>query len=62
MSSLTVRDVYGNTFEIDATARAYWQDREGYTIFDASEAGDEPKPAESPKTTSKAVRPAQDKE
>ncbi|MFF0864160.1 hypothetical protein ACFYUV_20545 [Nonomuraea sp. NPDC003560] len=62
MSTRTVRDMYGNTFEIDATALRYWQDREGYTILDDPETGDEPKPAESPKTSSKAVRPAQDKE
>ena len=62
MAELTVRDPYGNTFPIDATARAYWQDRDGYTILDAPETGEEPKPAESPKTSSKAVRPAQDKE
>ena len=38
MATLTVRDVYGNTFEIDATARPFWEGREGFTIMP----GDEP--------------------
>lgn len=61
MASLTIRDPYGNEFEIDATARPYWEHREGYTILP----GAEPEPAEPPTPTSKkaASRPAsEDKE
>lgn len=57
MSDLTVRDPYGNEFTIDATARSFWVDREGYKILP----GDEPKPAEPTPTGKKAAsRPASD--
>lgn len=71
MSSLTIRDPYGNTFEVDAFALPYWQGREGYTIEDPSETGDEPdtpagdssQETSSPKPKKAASRPAsEDKE
>lgn len=61
MAELTVSDPYGNTFQIDATAAPYWEHRDGYTILRDEPAL--PAPVEAPKTTSsRAVRPAQDKE
>ncbi|MEV6036034.1 hypothetical protein AB0L65_33105 [Nonomuraea sp. NPDC052116] len=68
MSGLTIRDPYGNTFEVDQTARPFWETRanEGYTILPGEpEEGTEPAPEESstPKTKSKAgSRPAQNTE
>lgn len=60
MAELTVRDPYGNEFPIDATARPFWEGREGYTILP----GDEPQPAEpTPSSKKAASRPAsEDKE
>jgi hypothetical protein len=64
MATLTVRDVYGNTFEIDATARPFWEKREGFTILpgDEPEQTAEDKPDQpGPKTTTSkkaASRPA----
>ncbi|MER6942490.1 hypothetical protein ABT294_00580 [Nonomuraea sp. NPDC000554] len=61
MATLTIRDPYGNTFEIDASARSFWEHRDGYTILP----GDEPEaPAEPTQTGKKAAsRPAsEDKE
>ena len=68
MDTLKIRDVYGNTFEIDASARPFWEHRDGYTILPADEPPAlEPAPDVAPAapvepTTSKpskaAVRPA----
>lgn len=63
MSQHLIRDEYGNEFPVDSTALPFWENREGHTIVGPiSEPGDEPAFAEEPKTTSKAARPAQDKE
>lgn len=67
MSTLTVKDPYGNTFEIDASARPYWDNpnraREGYTVLPGEPAtASEPRPDESgtPKSSKRAARAAQD--
>lgn len=67
MATLTVRDVYGNTFEIDASARPFWEKREGFTILPGDEPEQPAEPVQSgTKTTSNkkaAPRPAsEDKE
>ena len=59
MATLRVRGPYSNEFEIDATARSFWEHREGYTILP----GDEPEaPVEATTQPSKkaAPRPASD--
>ncbi|MET8985830.1 hypothetical protein ABZW49_10315 [Nonomuraea wenchangensis] len=33
MATLMIRDPYGNEFPVDATARRYWEHREGYEIL-----------------------------
>ena len=48
MDTLTIRDPYGNTFDIDASARPFWERRDGYTILDDPAPGEEPKPAAPP--------------
>jgi hypothetical protein len=63
MAVLKIRDVYGNEFEIDASARPFWEHREGYEILPdpASEPAATAAPVEPtpPKTSAKAaVRPA----
>lgn len=69
MADLKIRDVYGNEFQIDASARPFWEHREGFSILDDLAPGDEPKPAGAseaaeparPKPAAKAaVRPAID--
>ncbi|MFI7691787.1 hypothetical protein ACIBQ6_22150 [Nonomuraea sp. NPDC049655] len=65
MSTLKIRDPYGNTFEIDAYARPYWENREGYAILpdEREDAERQPDKSDTPKTTSKAgSRPAQNTE
>ncbi len=45
MATLRVRDAYSNEFEIDASARPFWENREGYELLDPiDEPGDEPVP------------------
>lgn len=68
MATFRIRDPYGREFDIDATARPFWEGREGYTILvGAPVPGDEPErstepqpdPSGAPKTSSKAApRPA----
>ncbi|GHE47308.1 hypothetical protein GCM10017673_56440 [Streptosporangium violaceochromogenes] len=68
MATLRIRDPYGREFDIDATARPFWEGREGYTILaSAPSPGDEQErptelqldPSGAPKTSSKAApRPA----
>ena len=71
MGTLTVRDPYGREFQIDATARPFWEHREGHTILppaapaeQTTPAGPAPAPSGTPKPTTKAAsRPAsEDKE
>lgn len=67
MSTRTIRDPYGNTFEVDATALPFWENKPGHTILPGEEpdAPAEPQPEETgaPKTKSKAgSRPAQNAE
>ncbi|MFI6296859.1 hypothetical protein ACIBEJ_35080 [Nonomuraea sp. NPDC050790] len=71
MSQHLIRDVYGSEFPIDSSALAFWEHREGYEVIgplpgeeQSPELPAEPTPEPSgiPKTSSKAVRPAQDKE
>ncbi|MER7361940.1 hypothetical protein [Nonomuraea wenchangensis] len=64
MATLTIRDPYGNTFEVDATARPYWEHREGHTILDtpepesAPEMAQEPKPAEAAQSRANSPKPS----
>ncbi|KAB8186863.1 hypothetical protein FH608_046070 [Nonomuraea phyllanthi] len=67
MATLTIRDPYGNEFEIDATARKFWEHREGYTILpEPAPSQQDESPAQSPdktgapKSTQRAARAAQD--
>jgi hypothetical protein len=70
MTTLTIRDPYGNTFEVDTYARPYWEGREGYEILsdpepDSLPQGDQPAASPdktgTPKTTmQRAARAAQD--
>lgn len=75
MAELTVRDPYGNEFQIDSTARPYWVNREGYTILNdpesepptgpdsapqAEEPASSPDKPGAPKSTQRAARAAQD--
>lgn len=64
MSTLKIRDPYGNTFEVDAYARPYWENREGYSIeSDEPEVVNAAPEPETPITKSKAgSRPAQNTE
>lgn len=65
MSTLTVRDPYGNTFEIDATALPFWVNKPGHTILpgEADQPAEPPEESGTPKTKSKAgSRPAQNTE
>ncbi|MFB4280849.1 hypothetical protein ACBJ59_36555 [Nonomuraea sp. MTCD27] len=61
MSTRIIRDPYGSTFEIDATALPFWEHREGYTILPVEEP-DEPRPEQddTPKTSKRAARAAQE--
>ncbi|MEV8638094.1 hypothetical protein AB0395_41225 [Streptosporangium sp. NPDC051023] len=54
MSSLRIRDEYGNEFEVDASARPFWEHREGYTIL-----GLVPDPGEEPTVLGGELAPAQ---
>lgn len=63
MTSIRIRDPYGNVREVDASARPFWEGREGYQILAPLVDAPAPvEPANDPKTSKAAVRPAQNKE